>query len=54
MVKKKVVSFPAYVTPGQMKQLNVLAERTRIRRAELVRMAVDDLLRKHKRKGGAK
>jgi hypothetical protein len=51
---KKVIPTPMYLFPRQMAELDALAERTRIRRAELVRMAVDMLLAKYKRKGGGK
>jgi metal-responsive CopG/Arc/MetJ family transcriptional regulator len=53
MKKEKVIATPMYLLPKQMKALDALAERTRIRRSELVRMAVDDLLKKYG-KGGPK
>jgi len=51
---QKTIQAPMYLRPEQMKKLNVLTERTRIPRAVLIREAVDDLLKKYKRKGGAK
>jgi hypothetical protein len=43
-----------YLTPKAHRALAKLSERTRIPRTVLVREAVDDLLRKHAKKGRAK
>jgi len=51
---QKPIQAPMYLRPEQMKKLNALTERTRIPRAVLVREAVDMLLTKYKRKGGAR
>jgi len=40
--------------PDQLKALDVIAQRTRIPRSVLVREAIDDLLKKYKRKGGGR
>ena len=52
--KRKYDSVLMYVRPKQKQALDRLAKSTRIPRTVLVREAVDDLLRKYKRKGGNK
>lgn len=44
---EKPIQAPMYLTPAQFKELNRLAEVTRIPRAVLVREAIDDLLKKY-------
>jgi predicted transcriptional regulator len=53
---EKPIQTPMYLTPDQFKELNRLAELTRIQRSVLVREAVDDLLKKYSKllKGGNK
>ena len=46
-VGEKPVQTPMYLTPEQFKELNRLAQVTRIQRSVLVREAIDDLLKKH-------
>ncbi len=54
MPAKKTIMAPMYLSPEQKRGLDKLSERTRIPRAVLVREAIDDLLKKHRQKGGGK
>ena len=44
---EKPIQTPMYLTPDQFKELNRLAEATRLQRSVLVREAIDDLLKKY-------
>ena len=44
---ERPVQTPMYLTPDQFKELNRLAEVTRLQRSVLVREAIDDLLKKY-------
>ena len=48
-MEKNVVQVLTYLLPTQKKMLDELSRRTRIPRAALMREAVDDLLKKHKK-----
>jgi metal-responsive CopG/Arc/MetJ family transcriptional regulator len=48
--KAKPVQALMYLRPDQFKALNELSARTRIQRSVLVREAIDDLLKKYRRR----
>ncbi|MGH8241424.1 MAG: ribbon-helix-helix domain-containing protein, partial [Steroidobacteraceae bacterium] len=48
VVKRNLHVQSIYLEPAKAKQLDELAERTRIPKAVLLREAVDDLLKKHR------
>lgn len=50
----KRIKIAVYLDPRQKAALGKLSEQTRVPWAEYVREAVDDLLRKYKRKAGVK
>lgn len=53
-MKNKTILVSMYLTPAQKKTLDQLVKNTHIPRAVLVREAIDDLLQKHKQKGGSR